>query len=99
MNITSTSPAAIVTGPEGGQIGHLLLRGPNANSFAWWYSSLDSCFSPMRRRVDGWWFIEVQLTHGHHPLSILVDDKPVFGPMGTGMPATSAEQVSLLAVS
>jgi 1,4-alpha-glucan branching enzyme len=44
----------------------------------------------MRRRVDGWWFIEVQLTHGHHRYRFLVDDKPVLDPQGTVLPATSA---------
>src|ERR1051325_7733108 len=27
----------------------------------------------MTRRVDGWWFIEVDLTHGHHHYRFLVD--------------------------
>lgn len=55
---------------------------------------------PMRRRADGWWFIEVQLTHGHHRYLFLVDDKPVLDPRGTGIARDDLnERVSLLAVS
>ena len=41
------------------------------------FNGSDPTSHPMRRRVDGWWFIEVQLTHGHHRYRFLVDDKPV----------------------
>jgi len=55
---------------------------------------------PMRRRVDGGWFIEVQLTHGHHRYRFLVDDQPVLDPRGTGIVRNERnERVSLLAVS
>ena len=42
---------------------------------------------PMRlhRREDGWWFIEVPLTHGHHQYHFLVDDQPVLDPQGAGI--------------
>ncbi len=57
-------------------------------------------FSPQRRRVDGGWFIEVQLTHGHHRYRFLVDDQPVLDPRGTGIVRNERnERVSLLAVS
>jgi hypothetical protein len=55
---------------------------------------------PMRRRVDGCWFIEVQLPHGHHRYQFLVDDQPVLDPQGTGIARNERnERVSLLAVS
>lgn len=54
----------------------------------------------MRRREDGWWFIEVHLTHGHHQYRFLVDDQPFLDPKGTGTARNERnEQVSLLAVS
>jgi 1,4-alpha-glucan branching enzyme len=55
---------------------------------------------PMHRRVDGWWFIEVQLRHGHHRYRFLVDDQPVLDPQATGIARDEfGERVSLLAVS
>ena len=55
---------------------------------------------PMQKRVDGWWFIEVQLSHGHHRYRFLVDDKPVLDPQATGIARNERdERVSLLAVS
>jgi 1,4-alpha-glucan branching enzyme len=54
----------------------------------------------MRRREDGWWFIEMQLTHGHHQYLFLVDNEPVLDPKGTGIARNEHnERVSLLAVS
>jgi 1,4-alpha-glucan branching enzyme len=55
---------------------------------------------PMRRQVDGWWFIEMRLTHGHHRYRFLVDGKPILDPQGMGIARTERdEQVSLIAVS
>src|SRR5215475_9272227 len=39
---------------------------------------------PMQRRVDGWWFIQVPLTHGHHAYLFLVDGAPTLDPQATG---------------
>ncbi len=64
------------------------------------FNGWDATSHPMRRRVDGWWFIEVQLTHGHHRYRFLVDGKPVLDRQGTGIARNERnEQVSLLAVS
>jgi 1,4-alpha-glucan branching enzyme len=64
--------------------------------FNWW----NPTSHPMRRRVDGWWFIEMQLRHGHHRYRFLVDGKPVLDRQGTGIARNERdEQVSLLAVS
>ena len=55
---------------------------------------------PMRRREDGWWFIEVQLNHGHHQYQFLVDGKLTLDPKGTGIARNERnERVSLIAVS
>jgi len=64
------------------------------------FNGWDPTSHPMRRRVDGWWFIEVQLSHGHHRYRFLVDDKPILDPQGMGIARDERnEQVSLLAVS
>ena len=55
---------------------------------------------PMRRREEGWWFIEVLLTHGHHQYLFLVDDQPVLDPRSAGIARNERnERVSLMAVS
>jgi 1,4-alpha-glucan branching enzyme len=64
------------------------------------FNGWDPTSHPMRRRVDGWWFIEMQLSHGHHRYRFLVDGKPVLDRQGTGIARNERnEQVSLLAVS
>jgi 1,4-alpha-glucan branching enzyme len=54
---------------------------------------------PMQRRDDGWWFIQIMLTHGHHQYRFLVDGKPVLDPraMGKGRDHSN-EEVSVVAV-
>jgi 1,4-alpha-glucan branching enzyme len=55
---------------------------------------------PMRQREDGWWFIQVLLTHGHHQYHFLVDGHPVLDPQASGTACNREnERVSLLAVS
>jgi len=39
---------------------------------------------PMLRQPDGWWFIEVQLSHGHHHYLFLVDGVPTLDPKASG---------------
>lgn len=54
----------------------------------------------MQRRVDGWWFLQVPLTHGHHQYRFLVDGQPVLDPQASGIGHTAAnEEVSIVAVS
>jgi 1,4-alpha-glucan branching enzyme len=56
--------------------------------------------APMERRVDGGWFTQVLLTHGHHLYRFLVDGKPVLDPRASGATLNEMnEQVSLVAVS
>ena len=56
--------------------------------------------NPMRRRVDGWWSVQVQLAHGHHRYCFLVDGTPTLDPSGAGITRNDrSEPVSLIAVS
>ena len=55
---------------------------------------------PMQRRVDGWWFLQVPLTHGHHQYLFLVDGAPTLDPNATGVVQIDRyAQVSVIAVS
>jgi 1,4-alpha-glucan branching enzyme len=55
---------------------------------------------PMRRQVDGWWSLQVMLTHGHHQYRFLVDGQPMLDPHATGRAVNELnEVVSVMAVS
>lgn len=55
---------------------------------------------PMRRRVDGWWFIQVPLTHGHHQYLFLVDGAPTLDPRSAGtVQVDRYAKASLIALS
>ena len=55
---------------------------------------------PMQRREDGWWFLQVNLTHGHHQYHFIVDGIPTLDPHATGKARNERyAQVSLIAVS
>lgn len=54
----------------------------------------------MQRSVDGWWYAQVQLRHGHHQYRFLVDGQPVLDPQATGVARDEhGERTSLIAVS
>jgi 1,4-alpha-glucan branching enzyme len=54
----------------------------------------------MQRRPDGWWLLQVPLTHGHHQYLFLVDGRPTLDPHASGTVRNERyRQVSLLAVS
>jgi 1,4-alpha-glucan branching enzyme len=54
----------------------------------------------MQRRVDGWWFIQVLLTHGHHQYLFLVDGTPTLDPQSAGtVQVDGYSKASLIAVS
>jgi 1,4-alpha-glucan branching enzyme len=96
-NITNLYSAKRMTKPV-----NFHFAAPSAQSvylvgdFNWW----NPTSHPMRRRENGWWSIEVQLTHGHHQYLFMVDDEPVLDPKGTGIARNGRnEQVSLMAVS
>jgi len=55
---------------------------------------------PMQHQVDGSWFLEVPLTHGHHQYLFLVDGAPRLDPNASGVTRNDRnERVSLIAVS
>jgi 1,4-alpha-glucan branching enzyme len=55
---------------------------------------------PLHQREGGWWFVQVQLSHGHHHYRFLVDGNPVLDPQAAGVVRDERnEQVSLIAVS
>jgi 1,4-alpha-glucan branching enzyme len=55
---------------------------------------------PMQRSVDGWWFAQVQLDHGHHQYRFLVDGRPMLDPQAADIVRDEAdERASLMAVS
>ena len=55
---------------------------------------------PMQRREDGWWFVSIPMSHGHHQYLFLVDGVPTLDPHSAGTvyikPSTKA---SVIAVS
>ena len=54
----------------------------------------------MEQRVDGWWYLQVQLTHGHHQYHFLVDGTPTLDPHAIGTARNDRyAQVSVVAVS
>jgi len=54
----------------------------------------------MQQQVDGSWFLEVPLTHGHHQYLFLVDDTPTLDPNASGVARNERnERISLVAVS
>ncbi len=55
---------------------------------------------PMERRVDGWWFLQVELTHGHHQYRFNVDGQRLLDPRAAGTTYNKAnEQLSVVSVS
>ena len=64
------------------------------------FNDWDPASLPMERRVDGWWFLQVPLTHGHHQYRFLVDGRSMLDPRATGVARNEREEeVSLVAVS
>jgi 1,4-alpha-glucan branching enzyme len=64
------------------------------------FNEWDASSLPMKRRPDGWWFLQVPLTHGHHQYQFLVDGRPMLDPRATGVGHNeNDEEVSLVAVS
>ena len=56
--------------------------------------------NPMQRRIDGAWFAQISLTHGHHQYQFLVDGRRQTDPQAMGAARDEhGEKVSLVAVS
>ncbi len=55
---------------------------------------------PMLRRPDGWWYLQVDLVHGHHQYRFLVDGTPILDPRSAGTAHNELRgDVSLVPVS
>ena len=55
---------------------------------------------PMHRQVDGVWFLQVMMTHGHHQYQFLVDGQPTLDPRAAGKTLNERqEEVSVVGVS
>ncbi|HTA29072.1 MAG TPA: hypothetical protein VK731_01230 [Candidatus Cybelea sp.] len=54
----------------------------------------------MLSRPEGWWWVQVELPHGHHQYRFLVDGSPTLDPQATGVGRDEADEaVSIVAVS
>src|SRR5260370_24232890 len=54
---------------------------------------------PMEQRLDGWWFLQVPLAHGHHQYQFLVDGIPTLDPHATDVTQNARyAQVSVIGV-
>jgi 1,4-alpha-glucan branching enzyme len=54
---------------------------------------------PMQRLLDGWWFVRLELCHGHHQYRFMVDGLPQLDPNAMGNSFDERhEPVSLVAV-
>jgi len=55
---------------------------------------------PMERQTDGFWLLQVPLSHGHHLYQFLVDGEPMLDPKAMGVVRNDwNEPASLIAVS
>jgi len=64
------------------------------------FNGWDPASHPMQRRIDGWWFLQIPLVHGHHQYLFLVDGAPTLDPHATGASRNERySRVSLIAVS
>ena len=81
---------------------HFAVWAPNALSVSVMgdFNDWDPNSLPMQLRVDGWWFIQVPLTHGHHHYLFVVDGTPTLDPQATGtVRADHYAKASMIAVS
>ena len=64
------------------------------------FNGWDPGSHPMERRVDGWWFLQVPLPHGHHQYRFLVDGRVRLDPHALGVAHDEhGQEASLVAVS
>ena len=64
------------------------------------FNGWDPSADPMQPRTDGWWSLQVPLSHGHHEYLFVVDGNPTLDPHATGTTRNARyEKVSLVAVS
>lgn len=102
MNPVSEHPASPCSGRNIAKPVNFYCPAPKAKSvyLVGDFNHWNATSLPMQRRVDGYWFLQVWLTHGHHQYRFLVDGQPTLDTRATGVARNQAEEeVSLLAVS
>ena len=102
MNMTYDISRARYSGKGMAKPISFFLHAPDAQTVcvAGDFNHWDPASLPMQRREDGWWFLQVNLTHGHHQYHFLVDGAPTLDPHATGKARNERyAQVSLIAVS
>jgi len=63
------------------------------------FNDWDPSADAMTRQVDGWWFVEVDLTRGHHLYRFMIDGGPKLDPRASGVALDEkGEQASVTAV-
>ncbi|MBI3875741.1 MAG: hypothetical protein HY300_07235 [Verrucomicrobia bacterium] len=64
------------------------------------FNNWDPKADPMKRRMDGSWFVQVELHHGHHHYLLWVDGELKLDPRAQGVSrAEKNQRVSMIAVS
>jgi 1,4-alpha-glucan branching enzyme len=64
------------------------------------FNGWDPFSHPMEKQLDGAWFLQVPLSHGHHCYQFLVDGRATLDPKASGITRNPwNERVSLIAVS
>ena len=64
------------------------------------FNRWDPTSHPMQQREDGWWYLQVPLTHGHHLYQFVVDGEPTLDPHASGIKRNERDEpASLIAVS
>jgi len=102
MKVLDQIPSLSIYSKQMAKPVHFFCEAPKARAvylvgdFNRWDPSADA----MTRRVDGWWFIEVEMVHGHHRYRFLVDGKPMLDPRASGVSRDDrGDEVSVAAVS
>jgi 1,4-alpha-glucan branching enzyme len=75
---------------------------PNAKSvcLAGDFNDWNPTSHPMQRRENGWWYLQVPLTHGHNLYQFLVDGEPTLDPHAAGVRRNEHDEVaSVMAVN
>jgi len=81
---------------------HFFCRAPEAKvvSLVGDFNGWNPASHPMQRQVDGFWFLELPLAHGHHQYLFMVDGEPQLDPKASGIARNYRnERVSLIPVS
>jgi len=63
------------------------------------FNNWEPAAHPMEQRVEGWWFVDALLPHGHHQYLFLADGEPTLDPRAAGVAHNERnDEVSLMDV-